>query len=162
MQTPNFQPAPLVLVKAKETYQFWHKGLINLNRLDRNTIGGKIDDIFLSLLELIFRSCFAYDKFEKLSLISLAIGKNDLLKFLLQIVWEQKIISHQCYGALIISLDEIGRMLGGWKKACKKKTSVNKSRKKPNWSPKQSRQSPPSQPFSKLPKLKFQSPSKSR
>ena len=123
MQTPSFQSSPLVLVKTKESYQFWHNNLVNLNRIDRNTIGAKIDDNFLSLLELIFRSCFACDKYEKLSLVSLAVGKNDLLKFLLQIAWEQKIISHKCYGALVISLDEIGRMLGGWKKSLQNKNS---------------------------------------
>ncbi|MFZ2521922.1 MAG: four helix bundle protein [Minisyncoccia bacterium] len=72
--------------------------------------------MFLSLLELIFRACFAYDKFEKLSLVSQAIGKDDLLKFFLQIAWEHKIIDNKQYGVLILNLDEVGRMLGGWKK----------------------------------------------
>ncbi|HUT96093.1 MAG TPA: four helix bundle protein [Candidatus Paceibacterota bacterium] len=116
----------LVLVKTKEAYQSWHKNLVNINRLDRYTIGAKIDDTFLLLLELIFRACFAYDKFEKLSLTSQAIGKNDLLKFLLQISWEQKILSYTIYGSLILFLDEIGKMLGGWKKSLQEKTSTNK------------------------------------
>lgn len=121
----HLSPPPLVLVRTKEAYQLWHKNLVNLNRLDRYTIGTKIDDIFLSLLELIFRSCFAYDKFEKLSLVSQAIGKNDLLKFFLQIGWEQKIIDHKNYGSLILLFDEIGRMLGGWKKNLQEKTPAN-------------------------------------
>jgi len=75
---------------------------------------------------LIFRACFAYDKFEKLSLVSQAIGKNDLIKFLLQIAWEQKIINHTNYGSLILFLDEIGRMLGGWKKNLQEKTPTNR------------------------------------
>ncbi|MDD5071975.1 MAG: four helix bundle protein, partial [Patescibacteria group bacterium] len=112
----------LVLIKAKEIYQIWHKNLINLNRLDRCTIGSKIDENFLSFLELIFRASFAHDKFEKLSLVSQATGKNDLLKFLLQIGWEHKIISHNNYGSFILSLDEVGRMLGGWKKSLQEKT----------------------------------------
>jgi len=90
--------------------------LQKVNRVDRNTIGTKIDDIFLSLLELILRACFAFDKFEKLSLVSNAIAKNDLLKFFLQISWEHKIVDHKQYAALILLLDEVGRMLGGWKK----------------------------------------------
>jgi len=123
---PPQQQSPLVLTKTKEVYQFWHKNLINWNRLDRYTVGAKIDDNFLSLLELIFRACFAYDKFEKLSLVSQAIGKNDLIKFLLQIVWEQKIINHANYGSLILLLDEVGRMLGGWKKNLQEKTPTNR------------------------------------
>jgi len=111
-----------VLVKTKETYRLWHNNLVNLKRLDRYTIGVKIDDIFIFLLELIFKACFAYDKFEKLSLVSQAIGKCDLLKFLLQIAWEDKIIDHKNYGTFILNLDEIGRMLGGWKKRLNEKT----------------------------------------
>ena len=117
------QQIPLVLVRAKEAYQVWHGSIVNLKRVDRYTLGARIDDIFLSLLELIFRGCFAYDKFEKLSLVSQAIAKSDLLKFFLQLGWEHKIIDHKSYGALILLLDEIGRMLGGWKKNLGDKTS---------------------------------------
>ena len=104
----------------------WHSSIANLNRVDRYTLGAKIDDIFLSLLELIFRGCFAYDKFEKISIVSQAIAKSDLLKFFLQLGWEQKVIDHKSYGALILLLDEVGRMLGGWKKNLSDKTPANK------------------------------------
>lgn len=113
-------------MRAKEAYQGWHNHLVNLKRIDRDTIGTKIDAMFLSILELIFRACFAYDKFEKLSLVSQAIGKTDLLKFFLQIGWEYKILNHTQYGTLILNLDEVGRMLGGWKKSLGDKTSPNK------------------------------------
>jgi hypothetical protein len=109
----------------KETYQLWHNNLVNLKRIDRYTLGVKIDDIFVSLLEFIFRTCFSYDKFEKLSLISQVIVKCDLLKFFLQIAWEDKIIDNKNYGIFIINLDEIGRMLGGWKKSLNEKTPTN-------------------------------------
>ena len=109
-------------MRAKEIYQIWHKNLVNLNRLDRYTIGARIDDTFLAFLELIFRAAFAHDKFEKISLVSQAAAKSDLLKFFLQLGWEQKIISHANYGELIIRLDEAGRMLGGWKKSLQEKT----------------------------------------
>ena len=126
IRTPPPLTVPLVLVRAKEAYQLWHGSIENLKRVDRYTIGAKIDDIFLSLLELIFRGCFAYDKFEKLSLVSHAIAKSDLLKFFLQIGWEQKAIDYKSYGALILLLDEVGRMLGGWKKSIADKTPTNK------------------------------------
>ena len=117
---------PLVLVRAKEAYQVWHGSIVNLKRVDRYTIGARVDDIFLSLLELIFRACFAYDKFEKLSLVSQAIAKADLLKFFLQVSWEHKVIDHKSYGEFILLLDEVGRMLGGWKKNLGDKTPANK------------------------------------
>lgn len=117
---------PLVLVRAKEAYRTWHDLLIKVNRVDRYTIGARIDETFLSLLELIFRGTFAYDKFEKLSIVSQALGKNDLLKFFLQIGWEEKVLNNKSYGDLILNLDEVGRMLGGWKKNLQEKTPTNK------------------------------------
>ena len=111
-----------MIVQSKESYKIWHDHLLNVNRVDRYTIGTKIDDIFLSLLEIIFRATFAYDKFEKLSLVSQAIGKTDLLKFFLQIGWEHKVLNHVVYGNIILQLDEVGRMLGGWKKSLQEKT----------------------------------------
>lgn len=113
-------------MRTKEAYQVWHRGVANLKRVDRYTIGTKVDDTFLSLLELIFRGCFAYDKFEKLSLVSQAIAKADLLKFFLQLSWEHKVIDHKNYGSLILLLDEVGRMLGGWKKSLVDKTPTHK------------------------------------
>ncbi len=104
----------------------WHNYLVNLKRLDRYTTGQKIDDTFLTLLELLFRASFAYDKFEKLSLVSQAIGRRDLLNFFLQIGWEHKIIPPKLYGELISRLDEIGRMLGGWKKCLAEKTPASR------------------------------------
>lgn len=89
-------------------------------------MGVKIDNTFTSFLEIIFRATFAYDKFEKLSLVSQAIGKSDLLKFFLQIAWEQKIIDHKIYASLILLLDDTGRMLGGWKKSLQEKTPTTK------------------------------------
>ncbi|MFH1473223.1 MAG: four helix bundle protein [bacterium] len=111
-------------MRAKETYRLWHNNIANLSRVDRYTLGAKIDEVFLSLLELIFRTSFASDKLEKLSLVSQAIAKADILKFLLQIGWEHKILDHKTYGEIIILLDEIGRMLGGWKKNILEKTSA--------------------------------------
>jgi hypothetical protein len=115
-----------VLIQAKESYKVWHTHLNNVPKIDRHTIGIRIDDIFLSLLELIFRATFAYDKFEKLSIVSQSIGKNDLLKFFLQIGWEHKTLDHKIYGKIILGLDEVGRMLGGWKKSLQEKTPANK------------------------------------
>ena len=100
-----------MLVKTKETYALWHKHLANLKRVERYTIGTKVDETFLQLLEFIFRACFAFDKFEKQAHISSAIGKSDLTKFLLQIAWENDILDNSIYGKLILNLEHTGKML---------------------------------------------------
>lgn len=97
-----------------------------MNRADQYTLGTKIDEMFLSLLEAIFKGVFARDKFEKLSIVSQSLGKNDLLKFLLQIGWEHKVLDNKLYSVLILHLDEVGRMLYGWKKNLQEKTPTNK------------------------------------
>ena len=119
---PPPRQVPIVLIRAKEAYRLWHKNLINLNRLDRYTIGIKIDETFLFFLELIFKAGFANGKLEKHSILSQAISKCDLLNFFLQLAWEQKVINHKNYGSLILLLNETGRMLGGWKKSLQEKT----------------------------------------
>ena len=111
-----------MLVKTKEAYSLWHKHLVNLKRVERYTIGTEVDKTFLELLEFIFRACFAFDKFEKQAHISSAIGKSDLVKFLLQIAWENDILNSTVYGKLIIHLEHTGKMLGGWKKSVNEKT----------------------------------------
>ena len=124
MLPPPPDKVPQVIVRTKQSYALWHNHLVNLKRIDQQTLGVKLDKIFTSLLELIFRACFAYDKFEKLHLVSEAIGTNDLLKFFLQIAWEHKMLSHKQYSEIILNIDEIGRMLGGWKKNIQDKTST--------------------------------------
>jgi len=98
--------------------------LVNLKRIDRYSIGNRIDGIFLQILELIFTAAFSHNKFEKLSVISKAIAQHDLLKFILQIAWEHKIVDNQKYSQIIIELDQIGKMLKGWEKSLKTKTST--------------------------------------
>lgn len=115
-----------MLVRAKEAYKLWHEYLENIKRVDRYTIGVAIDNTFTALLETLFRATFAHDKFEKLSLVGSAAGKCDLLKFFLQIAWEHKIVDHTAYGKFIVLLDEVGRMLGGWKKSLADKTPTHK------------------------------------
>lgn len=59
----------------------------------------------------------------------MAISKLDGVKFFLQIAWENKCLKDDRYLNLSEKLEEIGKMLGGWKKGVeekqKKKTPPN-------------------------------------
>jgi hypothetical protein len=88
-------------------------------------LGGKIEDYFLSLLENIFISIYLPREQKTLRLV-IAISKLDGVKFFLQIAWENKCIPTQKYLILSAQLDEIGRMLGGWKKGLENKTPAKK------------------------------------
>jgi len=50
-----------------------------------------------------------------------AISKLDILKFFIQLAWENKLISTDQHIELSQNLEEIGRQLGGWKKGLEAK-----------------------------------------
>jgi len=82
----------------------------------RYTIGSRIENRYIDLLELTYQAYFS-KKEERIEKITKCILLLDLIKFLIQTTWEAKIISHQHYEDISVKLDEIGRMLGGWRKS---------------------------------------------
>lgn len=111
-----------MLQRLKTVYQLWQSTVAHIPKLHRYTFGGKIDKLFLEVLEIIFRAQYAKPE-QKLQYLVAGSGKIDLLKFFLQIGWENKLIDNKKYLALSTELDEIGRMLGGWKKGLETKLS---------------------------------------
>lgn len=113
--------APSALLKAKIAYSSWFKVYNDFPKAHRYILGGKIEDYFLGLLENIFITLYLPTE-QKVSRLTIAISKLDGVKFFLQISWENKCVSNEKYAQLSENLDEIGRMLGGWKKGVEKKT----------------------------------------
>jgi len=103
-----------VLSKIKEAYLLWVAILPHITRSSRFTLGTRIENKFLDLLELSYIAYFS-KKEEKIEKIDACIFALDIIKYLLSISWEGKIISHKQFEELILKLDEIGRILGGWK-----------------------------------------------
>jgi len=101
-------------------------------RIGRYTTGARIENHFLDLLELIYKAYYASMK-NKNAVIIEAISKNDIIKYLLQIAFENKLIKEKQYLELSQKLNEVGKILGGWKnsieaKLIKQKTSQNNGR----------------------------------
>ena len=113
--------APSALLKTKTAYSSWFAIFNDFPKIYRYTLGGKIENCFLSLLENILISIYLPPE-TKIPRLSFAIAKLDSVKFFLQIAWENKCIPTEKYLKLSEQLDEIGRMLGGWKKGLEKKT----------------------------------------
>lgn len=84
-------------------------------RLDKYTLGTKIDDLFCDLIELLLDASYT-SKDLKFNLIIKACVKLDALKYFLKIAWELKILDNPKYISLSTVLSEVGKMLGGWKK----------------------------------------------
>ncbi len=55
-------------------------------------------------------------KSQKAAIVQRASTKLDALKFFLQIAWEVKALDNKKYLRLSEPLDEVGKMLGGWRK----------------------------------------------
>jgi len=80
----------------------------------RYTLGSRIENKFLDLLELSYIAYFSSPE-KKMEKVTDCILISDTLKFLISVAWEGKLISNKQYEDIALKLQEIGKMLGGWK-----------------------------------------------
>jgi len=105
----------VALIKSKDAYKAWLQVLKDFPRVERYGLGSVIDAHFIKFLEKISETSFMSIA-NKIEGLGTCISKLDTLKFLLQLAWETKLIHTTKYSALSIQIEEIGRMLGGWKR----------------------------------------------
>lgn len=84
-------------------------------------MGQKIEQTFLDTLELTFTAAYLPPE-QKIIMLGKTISRLDIVKFFIQIAWENKLIPQDKFIVLSQKLDEIGRMLGGWRKGLLSKT----------------------------------------
>ncbi len=92
----------------------WFNYFQTIPKTHRYTLGQRIDTMFIETIEAIATASFLRRN-EKLPYVRRAILKTDTLKILLMILWEAKSLDNKKYIALSIKIDEIGKMLGGWR-----------------------------------------------
>lgn len=92
----------------------------------RYTIGSRIENKFLDLLELSYITYFT-EKEKKGEKISECVLMLDALKFLVSVAWERKLISNAHCKQVALKLEEIGKMLGGWKKSLENPEKKNRN-----------------------------------
>ena len=90
----------------------------HIPKSNRYSIGLRIENKFLDLLEISYTAYFT-QKTDKAEKISDCIFILDVIKFLISTAWEGKILTHRQYGEIALKLDEVGKMLGGWRKSLK-------------------------------------------
>ena len=118
-----------VLERVKQSYLLWHEYHSTLPKIHRYTIGEKIDTLFIEIIEATSSAVFLRRE-EKLPYLRLAIQKTDALKLLLMVLWESKSLDTNKYAALSATLEEIGKMLGGWNGQLQNQNSPEKSGEK--------------------------------
>jgi hypothetical protein len=102
------------LQRIKEGYLIWLAIIPHIPKASRYTIGARIENKFLDLLELSYLAYFS-EKDKKSEKISQCILILDTLKFLISVAWESRLISGRHCQDIAVKLDEVGKMMGGWK-----------------------------------------------
>lgn len=105
-----------ILSRIKEGYLVWINIVPHIPKGSRYTIGARIENKFLDLLELSYTAYFT-EKEKRAEEISKCILTLDTLKFLVSVAWETKLVSNKQYEEISTKLVEIGKMLGGWRKS---------------------------------------------
>ena len=120
VRTPPAQFLP-VINHTLAVYKLWQGYQTDFPKHLRYTLGGKIDQTFIEILENIFVASYQSIN-EKLPTIIIAIKKVDILKFFLQVSWELHALDNNKFILISEKVSELGRMTGGWKKGLESKT----------------------------------------
>ena len=122
-------PRPLPLLqKTKDAYLLWYGYYQTIPKMHRYSLGQKVDNLFADIIEALASASFLVRE-EKMPLVALAIRKLDTLKIFLMMLWETKSLDNKKYIALSMKVDEIGKMLGGWRGQLQKQNSPYKGEK---------------------------------
>ena len=91
----------------------WHNFFVKLPRLERYTLGVKVDNLFTEILAIVLTAQYTRREEKKIFLEELS-RKLDNLKFFVTLLWEAKGLDASKYGQLSQKLATAGRMLGKW------------------------------------------------
>lgn len=115
-----------ILIILKECYLLWHNFLPHVPRLSRYTLGVKIDELFMNILELAQTAQYTKRE-DKLIFLQQLNRKFDTLKFFITLLWEAKGLDASQYGQLSQKITVVGKMLGKWLQLFKNETPAAKT-----------------------------------
>ncbi|MCL2173969.1 four helix bundle protein [Candidatus Saccharibacteria bacterium] len=101
-------------MKILAGYKKWHTLSRHVPKIHRYSLGVKIDDCFAGLVELVAMAQFSDVELRR-KYLTAAIAKNDCLKFMLYTLYEIEGIDEKSFVALSSDIEEVGKMLYGWK-----------------------------------------------
>lgn len=105
-----------VINRTQELYESIHPITQKLPALKQQTIGRRLEDSILSVLELLIMAKYAPAAHKGAYLIK-AAAQVELVQFQLRILLTQKLANETTLHQLQAKTIEIGRMLGGWRKS---------------------------------------------
>ena len=107
-----------VINRTQELYENVTKITAKLPALQRQTIGRRLENSVLQLLELLIMAKHAPTAHKGAYLIK-ALARTEITQFKLRILLTQKLANETTLHQLQAKVAEIGRMLGGWYKSLK-------------------------------------------
>jgi len=122
----NFPP---VIEHLKSTYKQWILIERNLPKCERFGLGQKVDFLFTDLLDILQKASFSQVD-SKISLLSQALPIIDSIRFFVQLSWELKLIPSKQFALIGQKIEDIGKMVGGWRKGLIAKTSAETEEKR--------------------------------
>ena len=107
-----------VITKTYDLYKLQYQYSKAFPKSDKYSLGEKIKSIILEILELLMEAETAKKDWKK-SFLEKASVKLGLLKILIRLSNDIKILDNKKYLELEEKIIEIGKMIGGWMKMCK-------------------------------------------
>lgn len=99
--------------KIFEFYKLFHEFIKLFPKTEKYSLGQKIENLILEILELTLKTIYSTKQEKSLSLKKIDVKLN-LLKMLIRLANEIRILDNKKYLFLQEKLQEIGRMVGGW------------------------------------------------
>jgi hypothetical protein len=124
LKSPPPPASPPVLEKVKYIYKIWLPICRNLPKSERYNLGQKIDGLLVEILETLHRASFSQIQ-PKITLLGEVLIKVDSLRFFIQLCWELKLLPTNNFTQIGGEVEEVGKMIGGWRKGLLAKTSAN-------------------------------------
>ena len=116
MQTINSTFDFPIFQKTYDVYKLFYSYLADFPKKDKYALGLRCENALLELLQALMLAT-SVPKAEKLPILNTASMKLDAAKVFIRLCKDVKILDNKKYLILESSLQEIGRMLGGWIKS---------------------------------------------
>ncbi len=113
--TPVPDEAPVLLVHWERTLGDLLDRSAGFPRAARFTFASRVDGLALDILEGLVRARWA-ERAEKVSLLAKVDADLAVLRTLVRLCFERRLLARAGLEQVMRNLDEAGRMLGGWRR----------------------------------------------
>ena len=135
MRTPRSQPysrqePPVLLVKWYDVTKWMLERVDSFPKNQRFVFGQRLADRALNILEILVEATYSP---RKADLLARANRDIEVLRWLVRMATDRKLLTPRQYEHCCMSLNECGRMVGGWsKQAATKERNAGASREEPH------------------------------